>query len=316
MSSFIPAVNPQDEAILHKLRLARFSQTIVDPQWYKIDVQDEVLILEATSPTFVDMAIKGFEILMDSAYIVLGVKTISLYYTQEWIADYTREMIVGNGEFSMVATLEREQSAEVSNLQTEAQPMIESRQNTDYISLNQLRDIAVGISGENEEFLNWMEEQGITVPMRLFNSVPMFQAKAIIRAAEQWNTSKFQGVLSRHLGIPATAPVTQEQSATTNGAAPTVAKNAEPLKLLRTPPGFKPVKSGRDKYAKTIKSLASTVSEDRWPEYVQSILEQDDKGVAFLTRLAKNFDDKDAYASLLEAAQEYAQQTNGVAVAA
>lgn len=314
MIPFKPELNSTDEALLHKMRLERFKMRVVDPKWYKSDLQDSVLILEALSPVYIDMAIKGFSPLMDAAHIILGANSISLYFSQEWIADYYKDgnvcgqmlypqnfrSITNTRDFDMsMATLEREATEQISNgVNNEESPT----QNNDYISLDQLRAMAVEISGENEELIAWMEQNGVSIPVRFFNGVPRYQTKAIFKCATDWNNWKIQSAMSRYLGTSSTSNNVMPVEAS-NGVHPTGEKE---LKLLRTPSGFKPVKSGKDKYVKTVRALVEALPHDRQNEYLSHILEQSQIGTAFLTRMSKQFDDKDAFARLLEAFQDHA----------
>lgn len=249
---------------------------------------------------------------MDAAHNILGVKSIKLFYANEWIADYYKENNVGNKIFSMIATLERE-ATEVNSQQTSS-PAIESNgQNNDYISLDQLRAMAVEISGENEEFLGWMEMNNVTIPTKFVAGIPRYQTKAIFKAATDWNNAKIQTAMSRYLGIGmATSPMTAASDNRTGGGAASSGATSG-LKLLRTPSGFKAVKTGKDKYIKTVKGLIAAVPSERWAEYQQHILDQDEMGTAFVTRLSKQFDEKDAFAKLLEAFQEEAGMVESAA---
>lgn len=309
MRNFIPELNPNDQAILRKHQLERFAYVLADAEWYKIDIQEDCLILEALETCWADLAIRGFNILMEAATIILGCNSISLFYADEWIADYTREMIVGHGEIdSMIATLDREMTTDSLVVDQQQQASTQSPQNTDYVSLDQLRAMAVEIGGENEEFLGWMESQGIPIPTRFFNGVPRYQSKAIIKAAQDWNNQKMHRALSRFFGTtPEQLPAVPAHKEDGTVSTPGTSKSA-PLKMLRTPSGFKPITTGRDKFAKTMKVLAEGVG-TRWPEYLQLIVNQDEIGVSFLNRIAKPFNSTDAYAKLLEVAQNIA---NGV----
>lgn len=302
----------EDKAILARMRLERFASTLIDDRAYKFKVADETLHLEAVAPFWVDAAIRGFPILMDAAHNILGVKSIKLFYAKEWIADYYKENNVGNKIFSMVATLERE-ATEVNAQQSLAPAIESSGQNSDYISLDQLRAMAVEISGENEEFIGWMEQNNVTIPTKFVAGIPRYQTKAIFKAATDWNNAKIQTAMSRYLGIGmATSPMTAASDNRSNGGVAS-SQNSSGLKLLRTPSGFKAVKTGKDKYIKTVKGLIAAVPSERWAEYQQHILDQDEMGTAFVTRLSKQFDEKDAFAKLLEAFQEEAGMVESTA---
>lgn len=303
MQPFKAEINQQDWAILHKMRLERFVEVLADPSWYSIDLQDDTLLLEARSTTYVDMTIKGFDILMDAAYLILGAKSISLYCTQEWIADYYKD-IVDTRDRDMIATLEREVQGVANNAESSAPQSSSVTPNNDYISLDQLRAMAVEISGENEELLAWMEQNNVTIPTRFMAGVPRYQTKAIFKAATDWNNAKIQSAMSRYLGIGNSSQAAEKVTSQNNDG--TTDAPSSGLKLLRTPSGFKATKTGRDKYSKTVKALIAAIPSERWMEYQQHILSGDEMGTAFVTRLSKQFDEKDAFAKLLEAFQEEA----------
>lgn len=217
----------QDKAILARMRLERFASTLIDDGrfanrlWhraYKFKVAGLTLHLEAVAPFWVDAAIRGFSILMDAAHNILGVHSIKLFYANEWIADYYKEKSVGNKIFSMVATLERE-ATEVNSQQTSSPAIESSGQNSDYISLDQLRAMAVEISGENEEFIGWMEQNNVTIPTKFVAGIPRYQTKAIFKAATDWNNAKIQMAMSRYLGIGVAAtPMAATSENRSNGS--------------------------------------------------------------------------------------------------
>lgn len=297
-------INAFDLIILEKLRLERFSKSLGDKNGYKFSVRKGQLCMEAVAPFWIDVAIKGFPIFMEVAYNILGVESIKLVYANNKIADYYRGNSVKCANNFMVATLERDGVTEVNGVQT-ASLATSPGQNSDYISLDQLRAMAVEISGENEEFIAWMEQNNVTIPTKFISGIPRYQTKAIFKAATEWNNSKIQTAMSRYLGIGVmnTTPM-QERENISNGVSDSSPTSG--LKLLRTPSGFKPIKSGKDKYIKTVKALIAALPSEKVQEYQRHILDQNEMGTAFVTRLSKQFDEKDAFAKLIEAFQEEA----------
>lgn len=308
----IPAnkiLSPSDRQRLQQMSLERFAQCCIDhPKCHKLDIQDNVLLIEVIAPVFINRVIRGFNQLLDAAYLVLGCNSISLFFANEHIADYTRGNTFHLGLDDMVATLEREQ-VEVKASEENQTPT----PTNDYISLPQLREMSERLGGENDEFMAWMETNDINVPSRFYNGVPYFQKKAIAKATEQWNLSKIQGIMAEFLGTPNTVKNTTIPEAAVNGIAPAQSEDSEEMKLLRTPPGFSIVKTGKDKYQKTVKKLADALG-DRWPKYQQHLVEVSLIGDKFLGRLARQFGDKDAYAKLHEAVQDFANNPEAAAV--
>ncbi len=305
-------INAFDLSTLERLRLERLSDVCGDKKGYKFKLEGGQLYMEAISPFWIDVAIRGFQFLMEVAYNILGVESIKLIYANKSIADYHRVNSVGIKK-SMVATLEREETTAVNNVQTASPATSTQQQNSDYISLDQLRAMAVEISGENEEFIAWMEQTNVTIPTKFVAGTPRYQTKAIFKAATDWNNSKIQMAMSRYLGVGVSAnpqPSSNETSANGTQAPSTPASK---LKLLRTPSGFKPIKSGKDKYIKTVKALIAALPSDKVGEYQRHILDQDEMGTAFVTRLSKQFDEKDAFAKLIEAFLEDATAYEGAA---
>lgn len=299
-----------DRKVLERMRLKRFESVIADSKWFKIRVKNDTLVMDALAPIWVDAAITNSNYLSELVAIIFGLSKISICYANELIAHYTKSNISNEaGEFDMVATLMEQTTIEQSLDQT---PVNNDVRNTDYVSLDQLRAMATEI-GNGEEFIDWMEANGITLPTRFFNGVPRYQSKAIIKAAGDWNQTKIAHVLSRHFGgaspSPASAAANSQENGMTNSGSST-SSSKEPLKMLRTPQGFK-IATGRDKYKKTIQTLAESVNEGRWSEYQHHLTTQTEMGVNFLKRMAKQFggNANEAYTQLLDAVMSMQEPT-------
>lgn len=299
----ITSFTPNDKALLHQLRLQRFVEVLADPTWYKVAVHGDRLILNAMSPCWVDIAINGLPVLLEAAYLILGTNWISLYCANILVANYYSKQVDRQEVKSMVATMDRPTTEEPAH-------SFVSGSNTDYVSLDQLRSMALEIGNDNEEFLEWMEQSAISIPTRFFNGVPRYRTSAIVKAATDWNAAKFQSILSKYTVSPISSTASIEASVSSpNGisntsSAPSIEKSGS-LKVLRTPEGFKPFTTGRDKYAKTIKALFDAVQPEKRAEWQQHLTTQSDTGVRFLSRLAKAFGTNDAYSELLETINDY-----------
>ncbi len=88
MSIFKLELSAQDQVTLQQMQLDRFAMVLGDPRWYEVAIEDDVLLLDAKSPEWVDTAIRGLSILSQTAYNILGIKTICLRYVREPIMSF------------------------------------------------------------------------------------------------------------------------------------------------------------------------------------------------------------------------------------